>query len=144
MMYFGHIAGILRYPKKELGMLREERYTTKTIFLTQISILAAIPAISMFIGVTQFGWSVAGENPVRLAASSAVSSAIMFYFAMWAAIAFIANAIFWMQKTYGGVVHLGCLLNVDNSHCDAPVSIGIVAAMACPLVQCIDWDGCDG
>lgn len=111
MMYFGHIAGILRDPKKEWGMLREERYTTKTIFLTQISILAAIPAISMFIGVTQFGWSVAGENPVRLAASSAVSSAIMFYFAMWAAIAFIANAIFWMQKTYGGSSTLdACLM----------------------------------
>ena len=48
---------------------------------------------------------------MRLAASSALSRAVMFYFAMWAAIGFIAAAIFWMQKTYGGSSTLdNCLL----------------------------------
>lgn len=111
MMYFGHIAGILKDPKNEWSLIEEEHYSAKTVFLTQISILAAIPAIAMYIGVTQVGWSVAGEEPVRLATSSALGSAVLFYFAMWGAVAFIAACTHWMEKTYGGDVSLDeCLV----------------------------------
>lgn len=111
MMYFGHIAGILKDPKNEWALIEEEHYSAKTIFLTQISILAAIPAIALYIGVTQVGWSVAGQEPVRLASSSALGSAVLFYFAMWGAVAFIAACMHWMEKTYGGEVSLDeCLV----------------------------------
>ena len=106
MMYFGHIAGILKDPKNEWALIEEEHYSAKTVFLTQISILAAIPAIALYIGVTQVGWSVAGQEPVRLASSSALGSAVLFYFAMWGAVAFIAACMHWMEKTYGGEVSL--------------------------------------
>lgn len=111
MMYFGHIAGILKDPKNEWTLIEEEHYSAKTVFLTQISILAAIPAIALYIGVTQVGWSVAGQEPVRLASSSALGSAVLFYFAMWGAVAFIAACMHWMEKTYGGEVSLDeCLV----------------------------------
>ena len=111
MMYFGHIAGILKDPKNEWALIEEEHYSAKTVFLTQISILAAIPAIALYIGVTQVGWSVAGQEPVRLASSSALESAVLFYFAMWGAVAFIAACMHWMEKTYGGEVSLDeCLV----------------------------------
>lgn len=111
MMYFGHIAGILKDPKNEWALIEEEHYSAKTVFLTQISILAAIPAIALYIGVTQVGWSVAGQDPVRLASSSALGSAVLFYFAMWGAVAFIAACMHWMEKTYGGEVSLDeCLV----------------------------------
>jgi hypothetical protein len=111
MMYFGHIAGILKDPKNEWALIEEEHYSAKTVFLTQISILAAIPAIALYIGVTQVGWSVAGQEPVRLASSSALGSAVLFYFAMWGAVAFIAACMHWMEKTYGGDVSLDeCLV----------------------------------
>jgi len=111
MMYFGHIAGILKDPKNEWALIEEENYSAKTVFLTQISILAAIPAIALYIGVTQVGWSVAGQEPVRLASSSALGSAVLFYFAMWGAVAFIAACMHWMKKTYGGEVSLDeCLV----------------------------------
>ena len=111
MMYFSHIAGILRNPKDEWALIEEENYSAKTVFLTQISILAAIPAVALFIGVTQVGWSVAGEEPVRLVTTSALGSAILFYFAMWAAVGFIATCMHWMEKTYGGEASLDdCLV----------------------------------
>jgi len=111
MMYFGHIAGILKDPKNEWALIEEEHYSAKTVFLTQISILAAIPAIALYIGVTQVGWSVAGQEPVRLASASALGSAVLFYFAMWGAVAFIATCMHWMEKTYGGEVSLDeCLV----------------------------------
>ena len=111
MMYFGHIAGILKDPKNEWALIEEEHYSAKTVFLTQISILAAIPAIALYIGVTQVGWSVAGQESVRLTSASALGSAVLFYFAMWGAVAFIAACMHWMEKTYGGEVSLDeCLV----------------------------------
>ena len=49
---------------------------------------------------------VVGEEPVRLAESSAPGSVLLFYFAMWAAVAFIAVCMHWMDKIYGGEVSL--------------------------------------
>ena len=73
--------------------------------------MAAIPAVALYVGVTQVVWSVAGKEPVRLAESSVLGSALLFYFAMWAAVAFIAVCMHWMEKTYGGEVSLdGCLV----------------------------------
>ena len=111
MMYFGHIAGILRDPKNQWDLIRDEHYSAKTVFFGQLSVLAAIPALSLFIGVTQVGWSVAGEDPVRLAFSSALGSALLFYVAIWLAVAFIGGCIYWMEKTYGGEATLdSCLV----------------------------------
>ena len=111
MMYFGHIAGILRDPKNEWDLIRDEQYSATTVFFGQLSILAAIPALSLFIGVTQVGWSVAGEDPVRLAFSSAAGSALLFYVAIWLAVAFIGGCIYWMEKTYGGEASIdSCLV----------------------------------
>ena len=94
-----------------MGSDRAGALLSQDNFLTQISILAAIPAIALYVGVTQVGWSVAGEEPVRLAESSALGSALLFYFAMWAAVAFIAVCMHWMEKTYGGEVSLDeCLV----------------------------------
>ncbi|WP_370277429.1 Yip1 family protein [Pontibacterium sp.] len=103
-MFLQHMMGILYHPKDEWGMIRKEHYSTFHIFVAQISILAAIPAVSLFIGTTQIGWSVAGTDYVRLEVMSAFMAAIAFYFAMWFAVGVIAYAIHWMEKTYGGKV----------------------------------------
>jgi hypothetical protein len=110
MMYFGHIAGILRNPKSEWELIREEHYSAATVFFGQLSVLAAIPALSLFIGVTQVGWSVAGEDPVRLTVTSALGSALLFYIAIWLAVAFIGLCIHWMERTYGGEESLDACL----------------------------------
>ena len=44
---FCHIAGKLKDPKKEWVLIEPERYLAKIIFLTQISILAAILVIAL-------------------------------------------------------------------------------------------------
>lgn len=103
-MFLQHMMGILHHPKEEWGQIRKEHYSAAHIFMQQISILAAIPAVCMFIGTTQVGWSIAGSEYVKLEASSAISAAIAFYFAMWVAVGFITYAIHWMEKNYGGNV----------------------------------------
>lgn len=110
-MFIQHMMGILYHPKTEWGMIKDEHYSTAHVYLSQISILAAIPAVCLFIGTTQVGWSIAGGDFVKLQTSSALMAAIAFYFAMWFAVGFIAYAMRWMEKTYGGNVSFeDCLL----------------------------------
>ncbi|MCV6611471.1 MAG: YIP1 family protein [Amphritea sp.] len=103
-MFIQHMWGVLYDPKHEWKDIRKEHYSTMHCFMAQISILAAIPALSLFIGTTQVGWSIAGGDFVKLATGSALMAAIAFYVAMWVAVGFIAYTIHWMEKTYGGNV----------------------------------------
>jgi|SRR5210317_1761063 len=103
-MFLQHLMGVLYHPKKEWRAIESEHYTATHIFLAQISILALIPAVSLFIGTTQIGWSISGGEYVKLSVASALPAAIAFYFAMWVGVGFIAWSIHWMEKTYGGKV----------------------------------------
>lgn len=110
-MFIHHMIGMFYHPKEEWGAIHRERYSIPHVFLSQISILAAIPAVSMFIGTTQVGWSIAGGDYVKLTTTSALFAVIAFYFACWAAVAFIGYTIYWMEQTYGGKVGLNeCLI----------------------------------
>lgn len=103
-MFIQHMWGVLYDPKHEWKDIRKEHYSMMHCFLSQISILAAIPALALFIGTTQIGWSVAGGEFVKLTMGSAFMAAVAFYAAMWVAVGFIAYVIHWMEKTYGGNV----------------------------------------
>jgi len=103
-MFLQHLMGVLYHPKKEWRAIESEHYTATHIFLAQISVLALIPAVSLFIGTTQIGWSISGGEYVKLSVASALPAAIAFYFAMWVGVGFIAWTIHWMEKTYGGKV----------------------------------------
>ncbi len=110
-MFINHMVGMFYHPKEEWGTIHEERYSVVHIFFAQISILALIPAVCMYIGTTQVGWTITGDNYVKLATGSALPAALASYFACWVAVAFIAYSIHWMEKTYGGHVALNeCLI----------------------------------
>ncbi|MBN3564763.1 Yip1 family protein [Aliamphritea spongicola] len=110
-MFIHHMVGMFHHPKEEWGSIHKERYSIAHVFMAQISILAAIPAVCMFIGTTQIGWSLTGNDFVKLTVGSALSAAVAFYFACWVAVAFIAYSIHWMEKTYGGHVDMNeCLI----------------------------------
>ena len=105
-MFLQHMWGVMYDPKHEWRDIRKEHYSMMHCFMAQISILAAIPALSLFIGTTQIGWSIAGGDFVKLTMGSALMAAIAFYAAMWVAVGVIAYSIHWMEKTYGGNVSL--------------------------------------
>lgn len=100
-------------PTLAMQHIRDERLKgTSEIFIT-LAILAAIPPISLLIGTTQIGWSLTfSSEPVRLAFSSALASAVAFYFALWVSLGVVAYAIHWMEKTYGGEASLERCMNL--------------------------------
>ncbi|MBQ0756762.1 MAG: YIP1 family protein [Amphritea sp.] len=105
-MFLQHMWGVIYDPKHEWRDIRKENYSMMHCFMAQISILAAIPALSLFIGSTQIGWSISGGEFIKLSTQSAMMAAVAFYAAMWVAVGFIAYVIHWMEKTYGGNVTL--------------------------------------
>ncbi|MBN0989685.1 Yip1 family protein [Amphritea pacifica] len=105
-MFLQHMWGVIYDPKHEWRDIRKEHYSMMHCFLSQISILAAIPALSLFIGTTQIGWSISGGEFVKLSIQSAMMAAVAFYVAMWIGVGFIAYVIHWMERTYGGKASL--------------------------------------
>ena len=61
---------------------------------------ALVPSICWYVGVTRFGWSVAGD-PVRLTPDSAAAMCILFFLACVAGVLFLGFMVHWMSSTYG-------------------------------------------
>ncbi len=71
-----------------------------SVLLTHTIPLSLIPAICWYVGVTQFGWSVAGD-PVRLTPESALPMCALFFLACIGAVLFLGFMVHWMSTTYG-------------------------------------------
>ena len=55
--------------------------------------MVAIPAVAFYVSRTRVELSVVVEEPVRLGYPGEFGYAILFYFAMWGAIAFVAVSV---------------------------------------------------
>lgn len=82
------------------NVIAEKDASLLNVMLTHTVPLAAIPAICWYIGVTQFGWQVAGD-PVRLTPESALPMCILFFLACVAGVLFMGYMVKWMSLTYG-------------------------------------------
>ena len=101
----GHIFGLLQDPQsewKKIAGLPDEDLKRMTIYFI---FLGMLPAIGFFIGTTQFGWTIAGGDPVRITEASAIPLAVLFYIALMGAVLFIGLMVHWMAKTYSAESH---------------------------------------
>ena len=101
-MFAGHMFGLLYHPRSEWALIRRERAGSITqVFVRNLLFLALIPPVSLFIGTTQMGWSIAGGAVTKLTPESALPMAVAFYFALLAGVAFVAYCTLWMERTFG-------------------------------------------
>ncbi len=99
-MFFVNILGLLFSPAGQWTSIRD-RNTSMTTTVIHILILAAIPAISGYIGSAHVGWQI-GSGPVRFMTSdSAATIFITCYVALVACVLVLGRAIHWMATTYG-------------------------------------------
>ncbi len=105
-MVLKHIWGLFVNPKREWASIRNDKCTVGKCYATHVMLLAAIPAISGFIGTTQFGWQIGAGDPVKLTVVSAGMISVMYYFAMLVGVYAIGWMIHWMGKTYDADVPL--------------------------------------
>jgi len=123
-----HVWGLFTHPDQEWQEIRGEEESISRLYLTHVLLLAAIPAVSAFIGTTQVGWSIGSRSPVMLTESSAMTLTIMSYLAMLAGVAAMGAFIHWMARTYGANPSLTQCV-VLAAYTATPLFVGGIAAL---------------
>lgn len=123
-----HVWGLFTHPDEEWQEIRGEEESISHMYLTHVLILAAIPAISAFIGTTQVGWSIGTRAPVMLTEASALQMTVLSYLAMLAGVAIMGAFIHWMARTYDASPSIAQCV-VFAAYTATPLFIGGLAAL---------------
>ena len=99
-MILAHVWGLLSHPDEEWEAIGAEDCTIGNCYLRHVLILAALPAVSAFIGTTQFGWRLGAGDAVKFSFPSALMISAVFYVAMLVAVVMMGEFIHWMAQTY--------------------------------------------
>ncbi len=101
MAMFQHTLGIFINPDREWQRIRNEKQSFLRVYLTHVPLLALIPVLAAYYGVTQVGWRVGSGELVRLTSQSALTLCIGTYFAQLVAVYVLGEFINWMSRTFG-------------------------------------------
>lgn len=99
-MFMKHIFGLMLRPNQEWERISQEQPSIPGV-VAHILLLALIPAIAWFYGVTQIGWRVGAGEATRITVESTMIIIALFYLGMLAAITGVGLMIHWMSVTYG-------------------------------------------
>ena len=119
-MFIQHIVGLFTDPVREWEKIRDHYKASGGASVGHIFVLAAIPAISGYIGTTQVGWRIGVGDPIRITPDSAISIAIIYYLALLVGV-----------YTIGWMIHL--LGKAYELHKPPSLSIALAAYTATPL-----------
>lgn len=100
MRLLGHTIGIFTHPDKTWKAIRADRHSYLQVFFTHVPILALIPVIAGYIGVTYVGFELGGHL-TKLTPQSAGILALVTYIAMVVGVYLLGEFINWMAKSYG-------------------------------------------
>ena len=124
-----HVVGLFTHPDQEWKEIRgDQEESISHMYLTHTLILAAIPAVSAFIGTTQVGWVIGNRAPVMLTVESALWMTIMSYLAMLGGVAVMGAFIHWMARTYDANPSLARCV-AFATYTATPLFIGGLAAL---------------
>lgn len=123
-----HVWGLFAHPNQEWQEIRGEEESISHMYLTHVLLLAAIPAVSAYIGTTQVGWSIGSRAPVMLTEASAMQLTIMSYLAMLIGVAVMGAFINWMSRTYDASPSMAQCV-VFAAYTATPLFIGGLAAL---------------
>ena len=123
-----HVLGLFTHPEQEWKEIRGEEESISHMYFTHVLILAAIPAISAYIGTSQVGWIIGNGDPVKLTTASALQMTVMTYIAMLIGIGAMGAFIHWMSRTYDSNPTITQCV-VFASYNATPLFIGGLAAL---------------
>jgi hypothetical protein len=129
------VKNILLTPSTEWPVIDAEAETTGSLYTGYIIPLAAVPVIAWFLGMTLFGFRMAGLS-VHVPLSRAFTSAVVMY-VMWLVMVFVLGLIIdALAPTFGGTKNLIQALKVAAYSCTAGWVAGIFA-----LIPALAWLG---
>ena len=87
-------------PNRAWQSIAQSAPSSLKVLLLHTIPLAILPAACWYVGVTQYGWEIAGDT-MRLTTASALPMCIMFFFACVGGVIFLGLMVQWMSGTYG-------------------------------------------
>lgn len=101
MAMLQHTLGVFLNPDREWQKIREERHSFLRVFMVHTPLLALIPVIAAYFGVTQVGWSIGNGGVVKLTGESALWLSGGAYLALLLAVYILGEYINWMSRSFG-------------------------------------------
>ncbi|MDJ0881984.1 MAG: Yip1 family protein [Gammaproteobacteria bacterium] len=102
MINLMHIPGLIFQPQKEWQKISQENNQIPGLLLGYVLILALIGPVAGYYGTTTSGWQIGTREAVKLTPDSAMTIAVLYYFAMVISVIGLGFMVRWMCKTYGG------------------------------------------
>ena len=100
-MILSHFWGLITEPDTEWNTIRQKSSGLVQLYLGQIIWMAALPALCTYIGTTQMGWSLPGNDQVvKLTNESAASMAILAWVAIVAGVIVMSWFVRWLSTNF--------------------------------------------
>ncbi|WP_049723640.1 Yip1 family protein [Gilvimarinus polysaccharolyticus] len=96
-----HTLGMFINPAREWQRIRDEDHSFYKVYWTHVPLLALIPVVCAYFGVTYQGWSIGSGSVVRLTPDSALILCVAAYLAELAAVHVLGWYINWMSQSFG-------------------------------------------
>lgn len=93
-----HVWGLVHHPDREWQQISQEHESISHLYLHHVLWLAAIPVVSAFFGVTEFGWSFGGQHSDKVSLANGMVLGSLFYLFILAAVAIVGCIIHWMAR----------------------------------------------
>lgn len=97
-----HVMGMVLRPRRQWSLLAGRQPELGRALLYPL-VMAALPALAWYYGVTEVGWRVGTGPVVRMTPDSARLIVLLFYLAQVLAVAGVGSMVHWMSSTYGAV-----------------------------------------
>lgn len=122
-----YMTGLFQSPSNTWQTVHDEAISIRDVYVPYLVLLAAIPAVCIFLGGSQVGWAIGSGDTTRLTASSAMFVGVATYFALLVGIFLLGYSIQWMSKTYGVEPKLGTCVGFAALVISPMMLAGIVA-----------------
>lgn len=98
-----HVFGLITHPKRQWHDIRYQVIdSTAESFMLYLLLLAAIPPVSLLVGVTSFGWQNFDGSIIHLDMASALPLALMLYMLLLFNIIGVAYSMYKLEQKTGG------------------------------------------
>jgi hypothetical protein len=95
-----YLIDLFTHPGHAWRNIRDEEAEHPRHYLAHLVLLALIPVVALYVGTTQVGWSLVGDEKVMLKPTSALQLCVLFYCSILIGSALMGGFIRWMSRSF--------------------------------------------
>jgi hypothetical protein len=95
-----HFIKLFTHPEHAWRDIRQDEEQIPRQYLVHLLLLALIPPVSLYLGTTWVGWSLAEGEEVKLNASSALQLCVLLYLSILIGTVLMGAFVRWMSRTF--------------------------------------------